>query len=167
MQNIEGIFDGCCEPTNPGGHAAWGAVIKINGEKVWESSGYCGVGPMMSNNVAEYSGCLAVLEYVKTIPGSLLIRGDSKLVIEQLSGRWNTNCTACGKPLGKKCFCRVPKPGLYYPMYLKAKSILDEQRKFRSIKFKWVPREQNADCDFLSKEELRKRGVVFRIQPEK
>jgi len=168
MPLIEGIFDWCTEPVSPGGHGAWGAVVKIDGVKVWEASGYLGQGPHVSNNVSEYSGGLAVLEYVKDIPGSLVIRGDSKLVIEQLSGRWNTNCVACGKPLGKKCRCQMPKPGLYYPLYVKAKSILEEQMKSRhgNVKFKWVSREQNSDCDFLSKEELRKRGVRFMIQPE-
>lgn len=169
MPLIEGIFDGCCEPKNPGGHAAWGAVVKIDGVVFWTSSGYCGQGPEMSNNVAEYSGALAVLEYVKDLPGKLIIRGDSKLVIEQLSGRWNTNCTACGKALGKRCHCRNPKPGLYFPKYLDAIRLLTMQREFRngSVELKWVPREQNSDCDYLSKEELRKRGVKFAIQPEK
>ena len=150
MSLIEGIFDGCCEPRNPGGHAAWGAVVKVDGQLVWESSGYCGVGPTMSNNVAEYSGVLAVLNFVNGIHGSLLIRGDSKLVIEQLSGRWKIH------------------GGLYVPFYRQAKTLVDQQRTFRkgNLAFKWVPRDENSDCDYLSKNELHKRGVVFRIQPE-
>ena len=28
---IEGWFDGVCEPKNPGGHAAWGALVKRDG----------------------------------------------------------------------------------------------------------------------------------------
>jgi hypothetical protein len=46
---IEGWCDGACEPMNPGGHASWGAVLKIDGVKVWSAGGYCGVGPEMSN----------------------------------------------------------------------------------------------------------------------
>jgi hypothetical protein len=35
-----------------------------------------------------------------------------------------------------------------------------------NVSFKWVPREQNADCDVLSKKVLLDRGIQFRIQPE-
>lgn len=85
---IEGWFDGVCEPRNPGGHAAWGALVKQDGQTIWSQGGYCGAGPQMSNNVAEYSGMIAVLERVKWLPGSLTIRGDSMLVIGQLTGEW-------------------------------------------------------------------------------
>lgn len=151
MPLIEGIFDGACEPRNPGGHGAWGAAVNIDGKRVWESSGYVGVGPHISNNVSEYSGVIAVLKYVKEIPGTLLIRGDSNLVIQQLSGRWKI------------------RGGLYVPFYREAKVLVEQQREFRkgNVKFKWVPREQNSDCDYLSKSELHKRDVRFRIQPEK
>lgn len=35
---IEAFFDGCCEPVNPGGTAAYGAVILKDGKKIWEAS---------------------------------------------------------------------------------------------------------------------------------
>lgn len=102
--SIEAWFDGCCEPVNPGGYAAWGALVKINGEKVWEDGKLVGHGDGMSNNVAEYSGCLAAMRFINERLGDgiaphMVLRGDSKLVIHQLDGSWNTNCTRCKKPI--------------------------------------------------------------------
>jgi ribonuclease HI len=88
MTRIEGYFDGVCEPKNPGGHAAWGGIVKVDGETMWRSSGYCGVGSKMSNNVAEYQGALTVMiamyGFIEDDPKptpKLVLRGDSKLVI--------------------------------------------------------------------------------------
>lgn len=143
---IEAFFDGSCEPKNPGGHAAWGALVKVDGEAVWEGGGYCGVGPAMSNNVAEYSGALAALTKAAEYPGVILLRGDSKLVIMQLQGKWSVN------------------GGLYHPFYLKAKEVYDREKS--RLKLQWIPRDENSECDALSKQVLKDRSVVFKIQPE-
>lgn len=142
---IEAWFDGCCEPTNPGGHAAWGAVVQINGSPVYRHGGYCGHGSAMSNNVAEYSAFIAAAEECLKHEGVCIIRGDSKLVVMQLNGRWKVN------------------GGLYKPFYDKAK-ILWSQLKGRA-RLEWIPRERNDICDVLSKQVLIDRGVVFKIQP--
>lgn len=34
------------------------------------------------------------------------------------------------------------------------------------VKLIWIPREENGECDVLSKNELHRRGVRFRLQPE-
>jgi ribonuclease HI len=143
---IEAWFDGCCEPRNPGGHAAWGGVVHVNGESVFRAGGYCGGGPQMSNNVAEYSAFCAVAEECLKHPGVVIIRGDSKLVVMQLQGKWKVN------------------GGLYKPFYDRAK-VLWGQLRNRS-KLIWIPREENDICDVLSKQVLKDMGVVFRIQPE-
>jgi ribonuclease HI len=154
MALYEGWFDGCCEPRNPGGHAAWGAVLLRDGAKIWEAGGYCGCDPTMSNNVAEYSGACALLEEAirrqEEARGSVLIRGDSKLVVEQLRGRWRV------------------RGGRYVPYYHRAAELLKKLDEItqRNVGFQWVPREENEICDVLSKAELKKRGVKFRIQPE-
>jgi len=57
-------FGGCCEPRNPGGHAAYGAVMTAAGQTLWKASAYVGSGPRMSNNVAEYCGLAAVLTHL-------------------------------------------------------------------------------------------------------
>ena len=143
---IEAWFDGVCEPCNPGGHAAWGAMVHVDGVEVYRQGAYCGVGPKMSNNVAEYSGAAAALAMAATYPGPIILRGDSKLVIMQLQGKWRVN------------------GGLYHPFYLEAKKIYGSLRD--RIRLQWVPREQNDICDVLSKQVLHDKGVKFRIQPE-
>jgi len=59
-------FDGACEP-NPGGTATYGAVILHDRDRVWACSEvFCpepGRERQTSNNVAEYSGFLAVLRW--------------------------------------------------------------------------------------------------------
>jgi ribonuclease HI len=143
---LEGYFDGCCEPRNPGGHAAWGAILLRDGKELWSANGYCGVGPEMSNNVAEYSGVCALLERLQGESEPCLIRGDSKLVIMQLRKKWKI------------------RGGLYVPFYKKAKALYEPISE--RVTFEWVSRDGNAICDVLSKAVLKDRGVQFRIQPE-
>lgn len=143
---LEAYFDGVCEPVNPGGHAAYGAVLLRDGQKVWEDAGYCGSGPNMSNNVAEYSGVASVLERLQSEHELCLIRGDSKLVIMQLRREWKVN------------------GGLYMPFYQRAKALYEPICE--RVAFEWVPRDQNAICDVLSKGVLHERGIKFRIQRE-
>ena len=143
---IEAWFDGCCEPKNPGGHAAWGAAVDVDGVSVYRKGGYCGSGPSMSNNVAEYCAFINVAQECMKHSGVIEIRGDSKLVVMQLNGKWRTH------------------GGLYMPFYQEAKQywlkIRDRSR------LTWIPREQNDICDVLSKQVLKDRGIKFKIQPE-
>jgi len=143
---LTAYFDGCCEPRNPGGHAAWGAVMFRGDDRIWEDKGYCGVGPTISNNVAEYSGVAAVLYRLQREKDKCLIYGDSKLVIMQLSKKWKI------------------RGGLYVPFYQKAKGLYEPIAD--RVSFKWIPREENSVCDVLSKTVLKELGVRFRIQPE-
>jgi ribonuclease HI len=143
---IEGWFDGVCEPCNPGGHVAYGATVKIDGQIVFEEGQYVGVGQGMSSNVGEYAGVIAVLRYLQEVEGSAIVHGDSKLVVEQLNGRWQV------------------KHGAYVPYYHQAKAIWDKVRDHCQLL--WIPREQNTVCDVLSKRVLKDMGVEFRIQPE-
>lgn len=151
MKEFTAFFDGCCEPVNPGGHAAFGAVVLIDGEKVFEASEYVGHGPKMSNNVAEYSGCIAVLKHLieredfneKNQP--VLIRGDSKLVVMQLTKRWRV------------------KRGLYVPFYHEAANLFAQ---FGVARLEWIPRDENSIADELSKRVLKERRVEFRLQKE-
>ena len=71
---------------NPG-PAAYGAVVYENDKVVKEIGAAIGVA---SNNVAEYSGLIAGLKAVNEIDpaATILVKMDSKLVVEQMSGRW-------------------------------------------------------------------------------
>ena len=143
---IEGWFDGCCEPKNPGGHAAWGAAVHVDGVSVYREGGYCGFGPKMSNNVAEYSAFCAVAKECMRHTGPIWIRGDSKLVVMQITGRWKIH------------------GGFYVPFYQEAKALWASVRD--RARLTWIPREENDICDVLSKKVLHDMGVVFRLQPE-
>ncbi len=73
---------------NPG-PAAYGALVKDadTGRVLAEEGTSIGVA---SNNVAEYSGLIAGLRMAEEVaPGAdIEVRMDSKLVVEQMSGRW-------------------------------------------------------------------------------
>lgn len=74
---------------NPG-HASYGFTISDDkGELIYEEGEYIGI---TTNNVAEYSGALKALKYVKEnlTEKDLVIElfADSRLVVEQLSGRF-------------------------------------------------------------------------------
>ena len=82
-------IDGLCEPVNPGGFATYGLVVyDRNMVKVHEEFKFVGKGDEMSNNVAEYSGLVALLEYLiqNDIQGNISVKLDSKLVVGQLTG---------------------------------------------------------------------------------
>ncbi len=77
-------------------------------------------GEIVTNNQAEYRSLIAALARVLEIDGagqpSIVIRGDSKLVLEQLAGRW-----------------KVKNAGLA-PLYREASSLLGD---FSSVAFEW------------------------------
>jgi ribonuclease HI len=126
-------FDGLCEP-NPGGIATYGFVLEPPQGKPLEGSGRAAEpgSPQATNNVAEYTGLVRALQKALELGlgrADLQVLGDSKLVIEQLAGRWRVR----DKKLA--------------PLYLEARRLADQ---FRSARFDWVPREQNHDADRLS-----------------
>ncbi len=116
---------------NPG-PAAFGAVLKdgVTGEVLAERGERIGVA---SNNVAEYRGLIAGLElYRRHADGAdLEVRLDSKLVVEQMSGRWKIKHPSM-RPLALEAN-RLAPPGTTYT---------------------WVPRDQNAHADRLANEAL-------------
>ena len=136
MNDYLAWFDGACGPVNPGGTATYGVMIKDQDGSilVWEH-GFVGKGSAMSNNVAEYAGVLQILKYLSTRPpGRVTIHGDSNLVISQLNGKWRM------------------RKGLYLSTAKEAKALLAHLHKCGwQINLCWIPREQNEECDALSK----------------
>ena len=67
----------------------WGYVIRINGEFLYEESGYL---PIATNNTAELTAAIKGLEYVMSIAVSVGARveliSDSQLVLGYASGKW-------------------------------------------------------------------------------
>ncbi len=116
---------------NPG-QAAYGAVLRDagTGAVVAERAEHIGVA---TNNVAEYRGLIAGLElYHEHAEGAELeVRMDSKLVVEQMSGRWRIKHPDM-KPLALAAN-RLAPPGTTYS---------------------WIPREKNKHADRLLNEAL-------------
>ena len=87
-------FDGACEP-NPGGVATYGWVIEeLRAGKPFLLEDGNGMAKVQNatNNVAEYHGLGHGLKAVARLhPSSLEIRGDSQLVLNQLTGAWQCN----------------------------------------------------------------------------
>ena len=140
---IELWFDGCCGPVNPGGHAAAGTYIKQDGKKIFQHSEYVGSGSLMSSNVAEYMALVVGLRFLLARGLSheaVIVRGDSRLVIEQMTGTWKITA------------------GLYVPYAQEAKRLKEH---FTNLRGEWIPRELNTRCDSLSKRPLAQRGVCM------
>jgi ribonuclease HI len=82
-----------------------------------------------TNNVAEYRALIAGLEAASATPArAAKVRGDSKLVIEQLSGRW-----------------KVKQPHLQ-PLHARARALLDA---YDEVDLAHVRREHNVEADAL------------------
>lgn len=155
---ITAYFDGACEPVNPGGYASFGAVVFSGKKRVWELSKLFvpkkGHEKETSNNVAEYSGFIAILEFLiekKWNRRKITIYGDSMLVLCQM---------LMDDPTWHKRW--AIKKGFYVPLARKALLLLE---CFPKIEGQWIPREENSIADELSKAELIKAGIRFKIQP--
>lgn len=135
MPKVECWFDGAAVP-NPYGRGGFGALIKTDGCLTWSSYGYIGTGPHISNNAAEYAGCIVVMRrLIQLRISEATIYGDSDIVIRQMAGR------------GRK----FSKAAIYYPYYLSAR---DDRAKLPNVQFQWIPREDNEEADVLSQRGL-------------
>jgi ribonuclease H / adenosylcobalamin/alpha-ribazole phosphatase len=118
---------------NPG-LAGYGAVVRdaSTGEVLAEVSEAIG---HATNNVAEYSGLLAGLRAAaKLAPGAdAEVRMDSKLVVEQMSGRW-----------------KIKHPDLR----ALAAQAAEAARALGRVTYTWVPRERNTHADRLANEAM-------------
>lgn len=142
---LEVYIDGACEPINPGGTASYGVVAYEGEVRLFSKSAIVGSGSKMSNNIAEYSGLIAFLEwYSENGRGrTARIYSDSQLLVNQMSGRWGVN------------------KGLYVPYYEKALDLMT-QEMFNKLNFQWVSREKNLEADKLSKDILVSHGIKVR-----
>ncbi|MEU1018935.1 bifunctional RNase H/acid phosphatase [Streptomyces sp. NPDC005898] len=117
---------------NPG-PAGYGSVVidAATGETLMEAAEYIGVA---TNNVAEYKGLVAGLKAARRLDpaASVRVRMDSKLVVEQMSGRWKIKHPAM-KPLAAEA-ARVFPPS--------------------QVTYEWIPRERNKHADRLANEAM-------------
>ncbi|MET7709296.1 bifunctional RNase H/acid phosphatase [Micromonospora sp. NPDC005413] len=113
---------------NPG-PAGYGAVVRDpeTGEVLGERSESLGTA---TNNVAEYQGLIAGLTAAAELGAAEVdVRMDSKLVVEQMSGRW-----------------QIKHPGLR-PLAAQAAGLVG---RFTAVRFTWIPREHNRHADALA-----------------
>ncbi|MFI5961471.1 bifunctional RNase H/acid phosphatase [Streptomyces asoensis] len=117
---------------NPG-PAGYGSVVidAATGETLAERAEYIGVA---TNNVAEYRGLVAGLRAARELDPSatVRVRMDSKLVVEQMSGRW-----------------KIKHPDM--------KSLAAEAARVlpaAQVTYEWIPRERNKHADRLANEAM-------------
>jgi probable phosphoglycerate mutase len=102
-------------------------VLGPDGEVLAEVAEGIGVA---TNNVAEYRAAIAGLERARDLGAQeVLLRADSKLLIEQLAGRF-----------------RVKNPTLVR-LHADARRLI---KGFRQVRFEHVPRRRNAHADRLA-----------------
>lgn len=127
-------FDGLCDPVNPGGVATYGFLVRHGGRVIHEAHGLASPPrPTSSNNVAEYGGLIAALRWLVDAglqDAPAIIRGDSKLIILQARGDWGVKSA-------------------------NLRALNEEARRLLALlpraRLEWVPREQNAEADELSR----------------
>ena len=118
---------------NPG-PAGFGAIVRdqVTGEPLREISDSIGTA---TNNVAEYSGLIAGLRAAAEIaPGAEVeARLDSKLVVEQMSGRWQIK---------------------HQDLRALARTAQQAAARLGRVRYVWVPRARNAHADRLANQAM-------------
>ncbi|GAA2837309.1 bifunctional RNase H/acid phosphatase [Kitasatospora sp. CM 4170] len=130
---------------NPG-PAGYGAVVRDGdtGRIIAQAAEFIG---HATNNVAEYKGLIAGLKAAREIDpdASVEVRMDSKLVVEQMSGRW-----------------KIKHPDMQ-PLAAEARTVLPRGQ----VEYTWIPRERNKDADRLANEAMDagKAGRAWEAKP--
>ena len=113
---------------NPGVAGSGAVVYDSDGETLGEIA-YV-VGKKSSNNVAEYHGLIQGLEASRSVGATRVdVFMDSKLVVEQMTGRW-----------------KIKHPD----MQKLARQARDLASGFEKVTYTWVPRAKNKKADELS-----------------
>ncbi|GAA3173963.1 MULTISPECIES: bifunctional RNase H/acid phosphatase [Streptomyces] len=117
---------------NPG-PAGYGAVVldAATGEALAEAAEFLGT---VTNNVAEYRGLVAGLRAAHALDPAarIRVRMDSKLVVEQMSGRWQIKHPDM-KPLAAEAAAAHPAD---------------------LVSYEWIPRARNKHADRLANEAM-------------
>lgn len=120
---------------NPG-DASYGYIIYARGGEILRQEGK--ILGVTTNNVAEYTGVLAAYQYIEkkwgsTSPLKIELRADSRLVIEQLAGRF-----------------KIKSPHLL-EIFKQIKAI---ESHLGIVTYKHVPRAENFIADRLANQAL-------------
>lgn len=126
---------------NPGLAGSGAVVINAdNGEVLVEVARFIGVA---TNNVAEYLALKAGLEAALELNADarVLVRMDSKLVIEQMAGRWK----------------------IKHPDMIQLGAQIQSIARGKQIRWQWIPREENSRADALANKAMDERVDSTRI----
>ena len=124
-------FDGCSKG-NPG-LAGVGAVIYCLDDEIWSGSLF--LGKNATNNQSEYTGLIFGLQQAIDMKiKTLTVKGDSQLVINQMTGKYKCNSDNI------------------IELYKKAKEL---EKEFEKIYFVHVLRNLNRRADELSNEAIK------------
>lgn len=121
---------------NPGLAGSGACVVNADtGEVILEISKFIGIA---TNNVAEYIALVAGLEgaYELNPDARILVRMDSKLVIEQMAGRW-----------------KIKHPDMQQLGARVLKLVAGKQ-----VRWQWIPREENSRADALANKAMDEQG---------
>ena len=117
---------------NPG-PAGYGSVVWSEDRSTVLAEAKRSIG-RTTNNVAEYRGLIAGLEEAANVGATeVTVSMDSKLVVEQMAGRW-----------------RVKHPDLV-PLHQQARALA---QRFDRVTYAWIPRDRNAHADRLANEAM-------------
>lgn len=126
--------DGACRG-NPGPAGSGAALVDEGGQVVAEAMRHLGHG---TNNIAEYNALIIGLEEARRRGvDEIEVRMDSKLVVEQMNGKWKI---------------RDPK---LRPLAIRAGNLLGQ---FRRWTIGHIPREQNTIADALANRAIDEAG---------
>lgn len=149
--------DGGCEPKNPGGSATSGWVfydaecpstpVAEKGEVVMKG------GPLATNNYGEYCALRSALRHLVAdgwSAGHLVVKADSKLLVEQVSNRWKCN----------KEHLRTVRDDIHKLFVLLNLHLCDTDDpvapiNMGSVELVWIPRDQNGYANDLCREAYR------------
>jgi len=124
-------FDGCSKG-NPG-LAGVGAVIYCLDDEIWSGSLF--LGKNATNNQSEYTGLIFGLQQAIDMKiKTLMVKGDSQLVINQMTGKYKCNSENI------------------IELYKKAKEL---EKEFEKIYFVHVLRNLNRRADELSNDAIK------------
>lgn len=127
---IIGYFDGASRG-NPGEAGAGACIVDFyKGQVLWKESKYLG---KRTNNEAEYEALILLLrELLQRKLFNCVVKGDSKLVVNQMLGEW-----------------KVREPRLL-PLAEEAKLLIEKTR----ARLQWIPRQENSLADSLSNQAI-------------
>ena len=135
-------FDGATEKANPCEKMGIGVVIFKGDTLVNEfAEPYKQHG---TNNLSEYLALTSILiHFYNKKELNIKVYGDSKMVVEQMSGRWVIND---GAYTSQAAYCN--------------KLLENMEKRGTNVYFEWIPREQNKRADELSKLALKLKEPV-------